>query len=185
MHRWLACLVVVPSIAHAEESSIPSVMDKRWSAAMGYGVAIARPRTEDADAVLLFDGQFSLHFRVVPELQIGLALGGGFSVAGVDDREGYGGIFIDARYSFAVERAWHPMLTGGIGYARGTFARGGIGLERRFVSWAFSLEAHLTRTGGNDDALDELERFGVWSVGTDLAARYHWGGGTKRRRFVP
>lgn len=150
---------------------------------MGYGVAFARPRTDDADTSFLFDGQFAFHVRVIPVLQIGLALGGGFEVD--KDHDGYAGLFVDTRYSFAAERPWHPVLAGGIGYSRGTFVRGGAGIERRFVSWAFSVEAHLTRTGGNNDELDEFPRFGAWGGGLDLVVHYHWGGGKKRRRFVP
>ena len=182
MLRWLACLGLWSTVAHAEESSIRSVIDKRWSVSTGYGVVLARSQADGAEPGALIGGQFSLHFRIIPELQVGLAL-----AVGVDNQHGYAGFLIEPRYSFAAERPWHPVLVGGMGYAStgGAFLRGGAGLERRFVSWAFSVDAHLTHAGGDEMVGDEFERFGVWGVGVDVSAHYHWGGGTKRRRFVP
>lgn len=178
----MACLVLAPAVAHAEEPSIPSVIEKRWSVSTGYGVALARPRTDDAEIAAMIDFQLAFRFRIIPELQLGLVVDGA-----VDNKHGFAGLALEVRYSFAAERPWHPYLEGAAGFssAGGVFLQGGLGVERRFISWAFSLEAHVARAGGGDNAFDDFERFGVLAGGLDLAAHYNWGGSRKRRRFVP
>lgn len=160
------------------------MIDKRWSVSAAYGVAVARARTDGAEARALADVQLALHFRVIAELQLGLAIGGA-----VDNQTGYAGLYVDARYSLAAERRWSPFLCGGLGIggSNALFATMGVGLARRFVSWEFAADLHVHRLGSDDEArvADELEHFGVIGAGLGIGARYHWGGGKNRRRFVP
>lgn len=190
--RWVAGLLVVnATLAHADEPAIPSVMDKRWSASMGYGVALARAQTDNPNTAPLFDFHFGIRFRVIPDLQVGLLLGGAFEGPG----DGYAELCGDVRYSLLAERPWNPYLLGAIGFgfageqgsgAR-SFVRAGAGIERRFESWAVSGEMHLSRIGGDDEVVgdDEIARFGALSGAVNLVVHYHWGGSRRVRRFVP
>ena len=176
--RWLA-LLLLPAIAHAD------VMEKRWSASMGYGAAVARARTDDTEVKPLIDLEIALRYRVTAPVQVGLALGGA-----VERYHGYAVVFGQVHYSLAAERAWNPYLSGGLGLGSGggLFVRGGFGVERRFTSWGFTAEAHLSFVPSDPDLASQpidLERFGAWSGGLTIAAHYHWGGSRKRRRFVP
>ena len=198
--RWLSILLLasIASSAHAEEddldpdelpNAVPSVMDRRWATSATYGPSTLVPRSPDFPVKVMFFGELSGRYRLVPTVELGLSLGG---VVNRDD--GYLAALGDVRYRMMAERPWNPFLLTSIGLARyaasqpsRVIARAGIGIERRFVNWAFSAEAQVSRIAGvaeeNLMIVSVFEYFGAWGASGSMSAIYYWGEG--RRRIKP
>jgi hypothetical protein len=187
-------LLLVAGSAGADDelpNAVPTVMYKRWAAAVSYGASAAQARTQDADPNVLAFFEMALRFRVVPAFEIGASAGGSFSRS-----LGFATIQADGRYRLFAERPWNPFLFGSAGIATWgakdsshLVMRAGVGVERRFQQWAFSLGAELTRVSADATAPErELEeRYGVWAASLSMGALYYWGSGGRslRRHGVP
>jgi hypothetical protein len=201
MRRVCGVVVVVlafTSSARAEDempNAVPTVLYKPWALAMAYGSDFTRARADDMPLHKLFFFEFALRYRVLRPLEVGLSIGGRFKPA-----FGYATIYADLRYRLLAEAAWNPYVLGGVGIAKIEYGgpwhlimHAGVGLERRFISWAFATDIQLERAAGDGkpmpyflDDQGELEHFGLVSVSVTLAATYYWGsGGHSRHRFVP
>lgn len=195
---WLvAVLLAVGSDARADEelpNAVPTVMYKRWAAAMAYGPAFERARADEAEYHPLMFGQFALRYRIVRILEVG----GSFGVAGTREY-GHGNFAADVRLRLRAEMAWNWFVLGSVGTAAfdprdgwRLFVRGGLGVERRFERWAFSADAQLSRIAGNEsvfahDVGSEMSQSGTVGLTGSLAAVYYWGSGAPplRRHGVP
>lgn len=193
---WIAvCVLAVASSVRAEvlPNAVPTVMYKRWAAAHAWGLGLLRPRSEDLTSKPVFYFDFALRFRVVPTLEVGTS-------AGVQGRRALGflSLYADVRYRLMAERPWNPYALLGLGIASYDperawvlAMRGGIGLERRFQSWAFSSELQLCRIGADPEVMPlnlrtRLAHHGGLGASVSLAAIYYWGnGGPSRRHGVP
>jgi hypothetical protein len=192
--RAVMALLLIAGHAGADDelpNAIPTVMEKRWAAAMSYGVSGARARTEGAELQSLVFFELAFRVRVVPELELGVS-GGGSAVRSF----GFAAIQIDVRHRIAPEHAWNPFVYGGGGIATWSVEgssrlvlRAGAGLERRFEQWAFDARVELTRVSPDPTAAerDLEERHGVWAASVAMSALYYWGSGgrAKRRRGAP
>lgn len=196
--RWVALasitLLLVASNAGADDempNAVPTVMYKRWAAAIAYGASTVRSRTDHADWDTLAFFELALRFRVLPELELGASLGGSFR-----KEFGFATIEADVRYRMLAEALWNPFLFGSVGIATWSpedgnhlVTRGGLGLERRFQQWAFSLDTELSRVAEDPTAPTShmQERYGVWSVSLSMAALYYWGSGgpSLQRHGIP
>jgi len=172
-------------------NAVPTVMYKRWAAAISYGATGVQARTDGADAKILAFFEMALRFRVVTELEVGASIGGSFSRS-----FGFAEIQADVRYRIVPERPWNPFLYGSGGIATWSpedtshlVLRVGAGLERRFKQWAFDARVELTRVSADDTAPERPteERYGVWAASLSMAALYYWGSGghSLRRHGVP
>jgi hypothetical protein len=168
--KWLVLLFLVGT-AHADELSIPSVMDKRWSASTGYGPGIV---SDDDGETLAGTFELTLRFRIVPQLQINAGLSGVF----VKDHA-FGGLYADVHYRMLAERPWNPYVYGGLGYggafdddSSGLLMRVGAGLERRLHSWAFAGDLNVA----------SLADRSVKGGGLTISAIYYWGRAKRSRR---
>lgn len=172
-----------------DDYSFPTVMDRRWSASMAYGVVALRDRSPDPETHVVAGVDLALHLRLRPEWELGLALTGA-----VARGYGYAAIYPEIRYRFAAERPWNTYVCGSAGIARGDldepfrlFLRGGGGLERRLTRWAFAGELHVSRVNGNTDVMGNstsatLGHFGALDAGLTVSAIYYWGRGHRSRR---
>jgi hypothetical protein len=191
-----AVLAVVARWAQADDelpNAVPTVMYKPWSVAFALGPAVLRARTSPTENHVVMYGDMAVRYRVAPPLEIGVALGGGLSHGA-----GYGGFFADIRYRALAEGVWNPFalasliaanITGGDSFRLGL--RGGLGIERRFQSWAFIVDTQLAWIVGDTEVVvhgdnTELGHYGAWSVSTSIGAVYYFGFGANRsRRRVP
>ena len=132
-----------------------------------------------------------MRFRVIPQLEVGASFGGS-----VRRDFGFATIQADARYRILPEMPWNPFLFGGIGIATWSpedsfhlVTRAGVGVERRFQQWAFSVGAEVSRVADDPTAptRDMPEHFGAWSASLSMAALYYWGSGgpSLRRHGIP
>lgn len=173
-------------------NAVPTVMYKRWAAAVSYGASSVQARTDGAARSTLAYFELALRFRLIPELELGTSIGGSFSRSlGVATIEG------DARYRLFAERPWNPFVFGSLGIATWSpndsshlVMRVGTGLERRFQQWAFSVGFELSRVSEDASAPETRmeERYGVWAGSLTMAALYYWGSGNSHtpprpRRF--
>ena len=84
--RWVALasmtLLLIASNAGADDempNAVPTVMYRRWAAALSYGASTVRARTDDAEWNTLAFFDFALRYRVLPQLEVGASLGGSVS----------------------------------------------------------------------------------------------------------
>ncbi|HEV7556803.1 MAG TPA: hypothetical protein VGO00_15160 [Kofleriaceae bacterium] len=203
-----ACLglfvVVATSTARADEplpNSVPSVMDRPWAFAIGFGCGVMQPQTDDTRLFAYGLIQAALRYRPLDVLEVGVSMtsGGTFDF-------GQAGLYADLRYRLIAEEAWNPFLLLGIGASLATSSnmsplndfrrslRLGVGIERRFVSWGFAAELHMFAIGGNDDVatmftLDtpaqHLSDSTVLGGSLSAFAIYYWGRGTRTHRLLP
>jgi hypothetical protein len=174
-------LVLIAGSATADDdlpNAVPTVMHRRWAAALAYGASTVRARADDAQWDTLAYVDMALRYRVLPQLELGASMGGSFTWS-----SGFATLQADVRYRMRAEMPWNPFVFGSIGIAKWgpddgahLATRGGIGLERRFQQWAFSVGGELCRVAEDPAAPtnDMQERFGVWSATLTLAALYYW-----------
>jgi hypothetical protein len=193
--RWVViALLLFATSARADDvmpNAVPTVMYKRWAAAVSYGVSGVQARADGADRSLLAFFEMALRFRVVTQLEVGASIGGSLGRS-----LGLVTIEADVRYRLAAERPWNPFLYGSGGIATWgakdtshLVLRGGVGLERRFRQWAFDGRVELTRVSADETApLGRFEeRNGAWAASFGVSALYYWGSGgpNLKRHGVP
>jgi hypothetical protein len=182
--------------AAAEEmpNAVPTVMYKRWGAEVTYGYDALRARTDGADVHHLIFFEMAVRFRIITELEVGASIGGALLPS-----LGYASLRGDVRYRLLAERPWNIALLAGVGFAsfgydspKRLLVRGGVGVERRFQSWAFAAELHLARISDEPDLAyvysdAELRRFGTLDGALSIGALYYWGSGgpSLRRHGIP
>ena len=193
----LVALFALASDAQADEelpNAVPTVLYKRWAAAVAYGPSFVSARTDAAQYHTLVFFELAVRYRLIRELEIGGSIGGSLTRA-----LGYVAFYADARYRWRAEMPWNAYLFASIG--SGGFApqdgkrllvRAGAGVERRLKSWAFAADVQLVRISGNADVVvrgDEsaMSHHGALGVAVTAAALYYWGSGgpSLRRHGVP
>lgn len=190
----MLALLPLASTARADDelqSSVPTVMQRRWAGAVSYGASTLRARRDGADWNLLGFGEFALRFRIVPTIEIGASVSGAFSPS-----FGFAAIQGDVRYRLWAERAWNPFVFASLGAATWSAedgshlsTRAGLGLERRFEKWALGASAELFWVADDASAPERemQEHFGAWSASLSMTALYYWGSGGRpaHRHGVP
>lgn len=187
-------LLLFASRADADDllpNAVPTVMYKRWSASNSYGLSGARARSDGAETRLLAFVELALRYRIVTQLEVGVALGGSIARS-----LGFATIQADVRYRLMAEMPWNPFVYGSAGIATWgpkesshLVLRAGTGLERRFTHWAFDARVELSRVSADDTApmLEVERRNGVWAASLGMSALYYWGSGgpSLRHHGVP
>lgn len=186
-------LVALPARADVE---LPSVMDHRWSVSVDLGVGALRAQASDTETRLVMAYDLALRFRIDPEIEVGLMLGGA-AIGPTSEFTGYGAVLGEIRYRFFANRPWNSFVglgAGIAGFGDGSHlaARASVGVERRFDQAAISVSGRMTgvfsddpeSTAGGDNY--ELERSGAWDASAVLGFHYYWGRGrTPRVRVDP
>ena len=181
----MIALLLVAASARADDdempNAVPTVMYKRWAAAISYGASTLEARTDGSERHILAFFEMALRYRVIAELELGASFGGSLSWSfGVVTFQA------DARYRLYAERPWNPFVFGSVGIAKWDardsahlMLRAGTGLERRFEQWAFSLGIELCRVSEDSSAPERyLERhYGAWNASLAMSAIYYWGSG--------
>lgn len=141
-----------------------SVMARRWAIGLSVGSMGIAPESQPDSTTDFAIGELSLRFRATPHLELELAVAGGREQT-ADHQDGDRDVsqaMLALRYRFRPEHAWNWFVTGGIGGGAVTrhdatkqerddamqpAAMLGIGLERRFHSFALQAEARAVGFG--------------------------------------
>jgi hypothetical protein len=161
----------------------PSVMDRRWAVSAGIGWESLTAKTEDGAKITFAMVDLAARFRIKPafEIDLGLVAGGGKKDGDVTTS----GLFVDGRYRFQAERAWNVFLEGGLGLvsvapkvgvggqkAARPALRIGVGVERRFTSFALFGQVRVVGVGENASLAVPPSELPAWQF-----SRYGLGGG--------
>jgi len=149
-------------------TQVETVMARRWSVGLSLGSMSLAPEGQPDNKTSFAIGELALRFRATPHLELELAVGGGRERT-ADNQDGDREVnqaALALRYRFRPEEAWNWFVMGGLGGASVVLHDAtkqerddamqplgmlGIGLERRFHSFALQAEARAVGLGERKD----------------------------------